>query len=309
MSVGPAAGGSAASDVPDEQTVRVEAADGVALAGTLVAPPSPTAALLVGGGTGIPRRFYGRFAQVAARHGFAVLTVDYRGIGGSAPPSLRGFTARYRDTGQRDLPGAIDWLSERYPDLPLAFVGHSVGGQQIGLAPNVGRIGAAVFVAVSTGYWRGMPTLYGLMTRALFATYRPLTSRLFGYVPAKRIGWGEDLPVDVAREWAAWCAEPDYLGAFASGRRPTPDGSPFGPVHFGDAAFPVRAYAFTDDPIGTRANVPPMLAFYTAADIETVWVDPADLGRGAVGHLGFFRQRVGGALWDGALDWLTARVS
>lgn len=301
-----------ADAVLDPHPAAIEAADGVPLAGSLFAPDGPAhTALLVNSGTGIPRRFYARFARHAAARGFAVLTYDYRGIGGSAPDSLRGYRASYRHWGQRDVPGAVAWLADRYPDLPLAVVGHSTGGQQLGLAHNVGRVDAAVFVAVSTGYWGGMPAPFKWFTLALWKAYLPLVSRLYGYAPARKIRWGENLPTGVAREWGAWCLEPDYLAAYfdEGGRRAPPDGEPFGPVHFAEAAFPIRAYGFTDDPIATRANTPPMLGLFTNADIETRWVEPADLGVEEVGHLGFFREGVGRPLWDDALDWLRPRAS
>ena len=292
---------------PDSVTIGT--ADGVTLGGAVYEPDAPPrAALVVCGGTGIPARFYGRFAAHAAGRGLAAMTFDYRGVGASAPPSLRGSEIRYRDWGQRDIPAAIDWLGERYPDVPLVYVGHSAGGQQLGLAPNVDRVRAAVFVAVSTGYWRGMPAAYKWLTWAIWKAYLPLASRLVGYAPAKIIGWGENLPAGVAREWGAWCLEPDYMASTfdGTGHRPTPDGDPFGPVHFDRAAFPVRAYLPTDDPIATRANVPPMLALYSRAEIETRWVEPDDLGVGEIGHLGFFRSDVGAPLWDDALDFLLA---
>ena len=291
--------------------VTVETADGVTLGGAVHEPDGPPrAALLIAGGTGIPARFYGRFAAHAAGRGLAALTFDYRGVGASAPPSLRGSEIRYRHWGQRDIPAAIDWLGERYPDVPVVYVGHSAGGQQLGLAPNVGRLRAAVLVAVSTGYWRGMPTAYKWLTLAIWKGYLPLASRLVGYAPAKAIGWGENLPSGVAREWAAWSLRPEYMAAFFDGAgRPTTDGDRFGPVHFDDAAFPVRAYTPTDDPIATRANVPPMLALYDRAEIETRWIEPADLGVAEVGHLGFFRSDVGAPLWDDACDFLLSTAA
>ena len=292
--------------------VSLEALDGRPLAGSLFEPDgAPRAALLVASGTGVPRRFYARFARHAAAAGFATLTFDYRGIGGSAPDDLRGSDARYRDWGQRDIPGALGWMDRRYPGLPLFVVGHSTGGQQLGLAPNVGRVRAAVFVTVSTGYWRGMPAPYRYAVLALMRGYVPLTTRLLGYAPAKKVRWGENLPTDVVREWVAWSLEHDYMAAFfdegdphGSGRHAPPDGAAFGRTHFDEARFPIRAYCFSDDPISTRANVPPMLRLYRRAEVETRWYAPDDLGVEEVGHFGFFRPHVGAALWDDALRWL-----
>ena len=131
------------------QDVTFSALDGVALTGTHYLPITDAhTALLINSGTGIPRRFYRHFAKTAAEQGFATLTFDYRGIGDSAPDSLRGFEAKYRDWGQRDIPGAINWLSTHYPSLPLATIGHSTGGQQIGLSRNVNQIKAAIFVDI-----------------------------------------------------------------------------------------------------------------------------------------------------------------
>lgn len=294
-----------------EPTVTFEAKDGVPLEGTLFEPEGdPRGALFISSGTGIPRGFYKRFARAAAERGFATLTYDYRGVGGSAPDRLRGYGARYRDWGQQDIPGVIAWLGERYPDLPLFTVGHSTGGQQLGLAENVGKIQAAVFVAVSTGYWKGMPMPFGLFTFALWKAWLPVAVRLYGHAPFRKLRYGENLPVEVAREWGAWCLEPEYMAAYfdEDGRKRSPDGKPFGPTHFDRASFPIRAYYFTDDNISTRANVPPMLALYDAAEVETRWVEPSDVGVKEAGHLGFFRASIGQPLWEEALEWLEGQA-
>lgn len=295
-------------DAPEPgRRVSFDALDGTPLEGTLLEPEgAPHTALLINSGTGIPQRFYGRFARHAAGRGFAVLTYDYRGIGASAPESLKGYRARYRDWGQQDIPGALAFLSESFPDLPLTALGHSTGGQQLGLAENVSRVRAALFVAVSTGYWRGMPLRYKILSLILWKLYMPLATRVLGYAPSSKIGWGENLPTGVAREWGDWCLEHDYLAAYldGSGRRRSFDGQPFGPQYYEQATFPLRGYYPTDDPIATRANVPPMLGLYKNAEVETRWVSPEDLGVKEIGHLGLFRPRIGGELWDEALDWL-----
>ena len=48
----------------------------------------------------------------------------------------------------------------------------------------------------------------------------PGVTRLHGYFPSSRFGFGEDLPKGVAIEWASWCRNPTYLvGALRVERR------------------------------------------------------------------------------------------
>lgn len=75
------------------------------------------------------QRFYRRFAEPTARRGFNVLTLDYRGGGGSGPDALKGLEMSYLN-----LAAVVDLLAGE--SLPLYRVGHSFGGHAIGLLPN-----------------------------------------------------------------------------------------------------------------------------------------------------------------------------
>ena len=294
--------------------LKFQALDGFELTGTAFeSEEEPHSILLINSGTGIPRQFYRRYAQHAAERGFAAMTFDYRGIGGSAPKKLRGFKARYRDWGQQDIPGAIEFLTSKYPELPLYVLGHSTGGQQLGLAPNIDKVKASVFVTVSTGYWRGMPAPYKYMVLALMRAYVPVSTRIYGYAPSGKVGWGENLPTNVMREWVAWCKEYEYMAAYfdkddpnGSGWRRSIDGKDFRKTYFDKITFPIRGYYFEDDSISTRANVPPMLKLFDKTEVEERWYKPSDLGKKKIDHLGFFRPKLGGDLWDESLDWLLA---
>jgi predicted alpha/beta hydrolase len=86
-----------AAEILVQDTV-VAARDGYPLAATVFTPEgTPHGAVLVASATAVPRKIYRGFASYLAERGFAALTLDYRGIGGSRPPSLRGFRARMRD--------------------------------------------------------------------------------------------------------------------------------------------------------------------------------------------------------------------
>ena len=85
----------------------IVARDGYALAATVYEPERPWRATLLSSATAVPRKIYRAFATFLAENGFAVLTYDYRGIGGSRPKSLKGFEARMRDWASLDVSAAI----------------------------------------------------------------------------------------------------------------------------------------------------------------------------------------------------------
>src|SRR5437016_4493911 len=110
--------------------------------------------LAVNGATGFRREFYLKFAGYCARRGYHALVYDYRGIGASARRPLAAEEARMSDWGRLDMPAALATLAARFAPLPLATLGHSVGGQLLGCMPNHALARAHVMVATSTGYWR-----------------------------------------------------------------------------------------------------------------------------------------------------------
>src|SRR6185503_1167636 len=95
----------------------IVARDDYPLAATVFEPPRPWRATLISSATAVPRKIYRAFATFLAENGFAVLTYDYRGIGGSRPDSLRGFPARMRDWASLDVSTAIDHAQRRWPTV------------------------------------------------------------------------------------------------------------------------------------------------------------------------------------------------
>ena len=136
------------------QDTTIAARDGYALAATVFAPQDPPrGAVLINSATAVPRKIYRGFATYLAQQGFTVLAYDYRGTGGSRPASLRGFDVRMRDWAALDVAAAITHMRAVWPKLPLAVVGHSFGGQAVGLVPNNTEISRVLLVASQAGYW------------------------------------------------------------------------------------------------------------------------------------------------------------
>lgn len=284
-----------------ERQVTIAARDGYPLAGTLVAPRAPSAALMVSSGTGFPREFYLKFAHAAAARGYAVVVYDYRGMGGSAPRSLRGFAGRISDWPRLDMPGVLDFLEREFPGLPLHIVGHSVGAQTVGLIPGIERVSRIAMIAGSTGYWRWHPMPYRLAAMTLWFLYGPLAVATVGHIPGGKVWQGLALPPGVFREWRRWCRHPDYFGVDFD--------TTFRERYFDRMSARVRAWAFTDDPIAHARSVPALLRHYAHLDPEVTWISPSEVGAGAIGHHGFFQSRFRDTLWNQVLDWLSRQPS
>ena len=146
--------------------ITFPARDGYALGATLFLPRGAKQhAVLINSATAVPRRIYRKFAAYLARRGFAALTYDYRGIGDSRqraltgynqPKSLVGFKATMADWAALDITAAVTWMRERYHTLPLTYVGHSFGGQALGLLADNNEVKRALLIAAQAGYWKLM---------------------------------------------------------------------------------------------------------------------------------------------------------
>lgn len=282
------------ADAP-AQSLELRAADGTPLAATLFEADGPsTRALVIAGGTGIRRRFYGALARWLCAGGWTVLTFDYRGIGDSVRGGVRASRARMADWGRQDLEAALAWLHAAQPAGRRALVAHSAGGQLLGLAPSARQLDCAAFVASQSGSWRLWPAPSRWAAAALWHAV-PVVTRVAGYFPSALFGLGEPLPRGVAEEWARWCRHPDYLFGCL-------DAAELG--GYGALTLPLRAYSFPDDPIAPPRAAAAILDRYPAARATHLVVDAASLQRRRLGHFGFFRPAVGGALWPDLLRFL-----
>ena len=275
-----------------------EADDGRPLAGTVLEPARVDGAVVIASATGVPRRIYAGIARHLAEAGLAVLTFDYRGIGDSRQGPLRREPARMQDWGRLDLEGALSWMRRQHPRAPLLLLGHSAGGQLVGLAPSARHLSGAALVGSQLGWAGHWPWPWrGLMWSAWHALIPGLTA-LAGFLPMRALGQGEDLPPGVAHEWARWGRRRHYLfddlGAEAR-------------EAYAALRFPVRALHIADDLYAPRSGVEALVSFY-GGDREVCSVSPADIGAPRIGHFGWVRQRYEQGIWAPIRDWLLRRL-
>ncbi len=244
--------------------------------------------------TGTPQTLYYRCARYFAERGMTAYAWDYRGIGRSAPAVLRGFDASVATLAERDIPAVLDFVHQAHPSADLNYIGHSVGGQLMGMAENASLITRAVFCSSQNGYWKlqGRHQKYAVWLAAHVVL--PGLTRLVGYFPWKRLSGGENLPAPMALQWAKWCRSPNYL--FDDDSLPHRE-------RYAQFRAPILAWCFTDDDWGTPAAVHSLMSHYRNADVCYREVAPADVGRQKIGHFGYFR-RGSEPLWDETLQWL-----
>lgn len=282
-----------ASPAINSEKITLLAQDGYPLGVNRFQAVGPARAnLLVAGGTGVPQRFYRRFAEHAARRGFNVLTIDYRGTGESQPATLKGFEMSYLDWSEKDLPAAVDLLSQE--DLPLYWVGHSFGGHAIGLLPNHARLTACYSFGSGAGWAGWMPRGEALKVRLFWNVIMPVIVAWKGYMAWSLLGMGDDLPRGIYRDWKRWCSFPHYYF----------DDPKMTHVHARYAAVqtPCAFVTSRDDPWAPPQSRDAFVKGYSHAPLTIYDIEPA-AGKPVIGHMGYFRSEAQ-PFWDEALDWL-----
>jgi predicted alpha/beta hydrolase len=284
--------------------ITIPAMDGYPLAATLFLPRGEKRnAVVISSATATPRRIYRSFAAYLAHCGFAVLTYDYRGIGESRglavegcnqPKSLVGFKASMADWAALDATAAVGWMRERYHELPLSYVGHSFGGQTLGLLPNNSEVSRALFVSAQAASWKLMASPERYRVAVFMSLIGVALTYALGYAPG-RVGIGEDLPKGVFLQWARWVMSPHYL---------FDDTTLAGLKNFPNFKGSLRALTFTDDPWAPHPAVELLCNGLSGTAAEIILVNPAELGVKKIGHFGFFRPEHRDALWRGAAGWL-----
>ncbi len=252
-------------------------------------PGEPHGAVLLAPAIGVPQRFYRDFASWLAERGYLVVTFDYQGIGESARGPLRELEVDVLGWARDDGSAVLDALSAAAGDLPLFWLGHSLGAQIVPLVEGHQRIARIITIAAGSGYWRDNSPQIRRQAWLLWHGLAPLLTPLFGYFPGKRIGAVGDLPAGVIRQWRRWCLHPEYLvGA---------EGEPMQRA-FDAVTTPLVSLSFSDDEMLSAQSTAALHGFYRSAPKTMHRIAPADVGVARIGHFGFFRPALRDALWE-----------
>lgn len=247
-------------------------------------------AILMCSGTGFLQKFYAPLATWLANKGYTVLTFDYQGIGASLNTPLKDCSVRLQDWGTQDIPAALDFLLASTGLETAILLGHSAGGQMLGVMPNHAKVSKLIGIAASTGHVANMRPEFARKALLMFNVYMPVSNLLFGCAKAKRINWGEDLPRFVAKQWAQWCKNGHYV-------KTAIDRGDIKHDFHQDITQTITAIHADDDDIANEANVAEFLSLYPNANKITLSLNPKQYGFNSIGHNLIFRPSHQ-ALWE-----------
>jgi predicted alpha/beta hydrolase len=262
----------------------------------------PTPVVIINAATSVLCRYYFRFAVFLFEHGFDVIAYDYRGIGESRAATLRGLDAGWIDWGYLDFEAVLRYAEQSFPGQPIDIVAHSVGGFLIGLAKSNALIRRIFTVGAQYAYWRDYAAGGRLPLVLKWHVVMPLLTMLFGYFPGKRLGWLEDTPKGVVRDWvfSRKRFEDTWRGR-SSARYPDKHALV---QRFSAVTASTLAVSVTDDQYGTVSAVERLLAYFIHSPRTHLRISPESIGEPDIGHFGFFHSRFQQKLWNIPLEWL-----
>lgn len=275
-------------------------ADGRLLKATWYEPANQPvrAVAVISAAMAVSRGFYRGFAEWLAGRGYAVLSYDYRGIGDSRDDAITTETARLRDWAQLDMGGALHAAQRRRlleqqqqgRELGLLWIGHSFGGNAVGLVPDFECLDAVLGVAAQAGDWRFWAGPAKAKAWLFFNLLLPGFTHALGRTPQWLLGArAERLPKPAALEWARWGRRRGFMFTDPSLQAELGYHRFVGPVHL---------WSISDDHLfGPAAAVDHLAAQFSAARVARHILAPRDLGVRSIGHFAMFRRDLGARVW------------
>ncbi len=270
--------------------------DGIKLSAALFEPEGlAKAAIMIAPATGIRKTFYFSLANFLVEHNYAVICFENRGIGQSHMGDINDVDASLINWGRLDMTAVLNEMKERFPENSYHLIGHSAGGQLLGLMDHAHEIKSMFNFACSSGYIGNIPYPYKISGSFFLRVFLPMSAFFMGQANNQWVGMGEPLPGNVARQWSRWCTGPGYV---ANDFGTTID------THFYDKIdIPSKWVHATDDPIANLDNVKDMIRVYSQIRAEVHTIDPKEFDYPNLGHMQFFSSKRK-KLWKLVLDWM-----
>lgn len=244
--------------------------------------------MIIVSAAGVLQSFYRTIAEYFQKNSISTITFDYTGIGQSLFTSIESDNTTLTNWGNRDLEAVINHAIKAFPNFKIILLGHSIGGQLIGLAPSSCMAEKIILVGAQSGYWRFWKGFAKIQMWVNWHFLIPLLVRGFGYLPSKKISKMESLPKNVAEEWAKWCRSSDYLFASFSHNS-----------HFFDRIkCEVTSISIDDDFFAPRKAVEWLTLKFANASVKRLHFTPKGFKVSKIGHFSLFTEKFRESIWN-----------
>jgi len=247
--------------------------------------------VVINSATGVKQEYYQKFASFLQSHHITVLSYDYIGIGRSLNGRIKELQNCVLNWAQDDCEAVLQYAISRFPNAQKVLLGHSIGGQIIGLSPSSLKMDRLVLVAAQSGYWRYWSGFSRYRMWFNWYVLFPAVIGVFGYLNSKRISGMENLPKGVAHQWRYWCKQPNY---FLDDRR-------IEKMFFDEYQNEIKSFSIDDDAFAPRPAVEWLNQLFTQAKLEPQHLSPADYNVSKIGHFGIFKEEFRDKLWPDLL--------
>ncbi|MFY7992350.1 MAG: alpha/beta fold hydrolase [Bacteriovoracaceae bacterium] len=264
-----------------EKPLTIEASDGCPLQATLYTTSNPRGAVFIFGAMGVSQNYYRALAHFLNHHDLAAITFDPRGMGKSLKGAISKVKTDILTWSRQDAEAVLSELIVRVPNVPVTWLGHSLGGQIMPLTPSHVKVAKFITVASGSGWWKENSPELRRRVWLLWYGFAPVLTPIFGYFPGEKLKMVGNLPKGVIQQWRRWCLHPQYIvGVEGEEMRDS----------FANFRAPITSLSFSDDEMMSEKNISSLHEFYTSAPKKMLRFSPRDLNRKRIGHFGFFRS-------------------
>lgn len=241
---------------------------------------------------GVLQTFYRTLAQFFQTNGISVITFDYTGIGKSLNGNIKKENSSLANWGNRDLEAVIIHATETFPQHKIILLGHSIGGQLIGLAPSSCIADKIILVATQSGYWKFWKGVSKIRMWVNWYLLVPVFTKVFGYLPSKKFSLMESLPKRAADEWAKWCRNSDYLFPYFSDNK----------LYYDQIKCNITSISIDDDFFAPKESVEWLTAKFKKASIKRLHFNPEQFNVSKIGHFSLFTEKFKDSIWNILLE-------
>jgi predicted alpha/beta hydrolase len=173
-------------------------------------PANSNIYLIINNGARVLQNKYTEFAEYVSNNNINVITYNYSDT--DVPENkLKTSKTSIQEWATCDMNTIIDSIVDMNSEAKIFVLGHSLGGQIIGLTENCAKLDGIILVAAQTGYWKFWPFPLNIINYLTWYLYVPMLLKTYGFFPKGKDKNLSHMPKRATTDWMKWCQSPNYL--------------------------------------------------------------------------------------------------